>query len=347
MADIETWHNRDNRYTLPAQDQLGVLTSTRAVVLQSTHVRINPEHIEHFCAQWQQGAALPGGSQALDEVPWDVEHHFFEGGLRTVNWMLLLDALNFCFWAEKQQPRWTIEYKGQMLNGYWAEAAALTRAVEEGLPLWDAAYLCALDAKTLAHIFRGSQQIPLFEQRLHNAHEVGQVLQQRFQGNFSQAIEQAQGSAPRLAQLLASYFPSFNDITTYRGREVRFLKRAQICVSDLYSAFHGQSWGAFSDLEQLTAFADYKVPQVLRHFHILEYSASLAQHVDAQELLPAGSEEEVEIRAATIWACELIQRRMRTLGYNVTPAEVDQRLWLIGQDAEQMQPYHRTRTIFY
>jgi hypothetical protein len=79
------------------------------------------------------------------------------------------------------------------------------------------------------------------------------------------------------------------------------------CIEQL-----SEQWGIFADLEQLTIFADYKLPQVLRHYHVLAYDSTLAQRIDNQELLPAAeSEEEVEIRAATIWACECLCRAMR------------------------------------
>ena len=80
----------------------------------------------------------------------------------------------------------------------------------------------------------------------------------------------------------------------YRTHKVRFLKRVQICVADLHNSFSGQSWGAFPDIDQLTVFADYKLPQVLRQYGILEYHPSLAQRIDNQEIIEAGSEEEVE-----------------------------------------------------
>jgi hypothetical protein len=64
-------------------------------------------------------------------------------------------------------------------------------------------------------------------------------------------------------------------------------------------------------------------------------------------LIPAGSEEEVEIRAATIWACELLRREMQKHGYHLTAAEIDLRLWHMSQQTAEMRPYHRTRTIYY
>ncbi len=67
--------------------------------------------------------------------------HFSDGTERTANWMLLVDALNFCFWGEPGEARWSVEWRGNTWDGYYALAAALTRAMDEGVPLTDAAYL--------------------------------------------------------------------------------------------------------------------------------------------------------------------------------------------------------------
>lgn len=340
-------------YTLEHPDVSGVLSSTRAVMLQARSVSLEYGRIQQLARQ----LVAPQQTQA-DTLPapltpeWPAHYHFFDGTQRTVNWMLLLDALNFCFWGEKDQPRWQISYQGEVLNGYWAEAAALRRAAEEGKPVWDAGYLSNIDHQELAFIFRGlsaeTPAIPLFEERLRIAREVGQVLLERFAGQFSHLVEQVRQSGVELALALAEHFSSFRDVATYNSQEVRFLKRAQICVADLSSAFNGQSWGNFTDLDQLTIFADYKLPQVLRHYGVLVYTPALAALVDQQEQLAPGSAEEVEIRAATIWASELLRREaVRLSKQALTAAAVDQWLWHLGQDAERMLPYHRVRTIYY
>ncbi len=353
MANVERWMDADegSLYSLADHDGLDVLSSTRTVVQQGEHVWINPEQIDKLSRQWI--AAMQAGTQAA--VPsstalWDTRYHFNDGTERTVNWVLVLDALNFCFWAEKGQPRWSIDYNGEILNGYWAEAAALKRAVEEGIPLWDAEYLSTIPRETVATIFRGtptSPLIPLFEERVHNLHETGRVLLEHFRGQFVTAVELAQGSAVQLTLLLAQYFPSFYDVACYHNQQVRFFKRAQICVADLQGTFCGRQWGTFTDIDQLTVFADYKLPQVLRHSSIIEYDLSLAAKVDSQELLKPESEEEIEIRAATIWACELLRRSLLQQGYSMSAVEIDQRLWLLGQQLTGVRPYHRTRTIYY
>ncbi|GCF07680.1 queuosine 5'-phosphate N-glycosylase/hydrolase [Dictyobacter arantiisoli] len=347
MAEYSSSHNdaaENERYMLSMTDPLGILSSVHKVVERSAHVKINPAPIDHLSQLWLQDNAPARQSAAS---LWDERYHFSDGTARTVNWLLVLDALNFCFWAEKGQDRWTIEYQGQTLNGYWAEAAALKRAVEEELPLWDANYLSTISEATVAHIFRGTGTIPLFEQRVQHAREVGRVLLERYAGQFTQAIAQSGRNAIQLVLLLERYFPSFRDVAIYRGSAVRFLKRAQITIADISGSFHGKGWGAITNQDQLTIFADYKLPQVLRDYNVLEYQTELAQRVDNQELIPAGSEEEVEIRACTIWACELLRRALQQQGRRVTAAEIDMRLWLLGQQSDAMHPYHRTRTIYY
>lgn len=350
MTTHSHWHDIDDEdlYALPTHDPLAILKSTRTVVENGTHAWINHEQVNALAALWMQDMQKSTELILQPAQPlWDTHYHFHDGTERTANWLLLLDALNFCFWAEKDQPRWTIDYQGETLNGYWAEAAALKRACEEDIPLWDASYLSTINAEAMAHIFRGNQTIPLFEQRIENTHEVGRVLLERYEGQFSKAIEQANNSAITLITELIHYFPSFRDTATYHKREVHFLKRAQICVGDLAAAFHDTPWGTFHDLDELTIYADYKLPQVLRHYDVLEYHTTLAKHIDAQILLEHGSAEEVEIRSCTIWACELLRRALQLHGYTLTVADIDRHLWFLGQSISDMQPYHRTRTIYY
>jgi hypothetical protein len=122
----------------------------------------------------------------------------------------------------------------------------------------------------------------------------------------------------------------------------------QILIADLHGAFGGSGLGAFQDLHELTAFADYKVPQVLRRFEVLRYAPELEAALLARQLIPANSPWELEIRAATIWACELIRQALERRGKPLMAMEIDWALWLTGQQLPPgTEPYHRTPTIFY
>lgn len=318
-------------------DMLGVLSSTRMVVEKAQHVRISQEAVQRVAKE----VAARG---PLERPPWRVEPHWWDDTERTANYVLVLDALNFSFWGE---PRWRVPYHRHVFDGYWALAASLRRAIEEGTPVWDAAFLQDITREDLAHLLRGEGEVPMLDERVANLREAGTVLRQRYGGSFARAIEEAGRSCVRLVWDVVGSFSSFNDVATYDGTEVRFFKRAQILVADLYGAFDGTGWGEFGDLDQLTAFADYKVPQVLRHLGVLEYDYDLASKVDNRVPIPARSQEEIEIRAATVWAVESLRQDLARLGHRVRAFELDWYLWELGQHVPMSRPYHRTRTIFY
>ncbi|MBI4492898.1 MAG: hypothetical protein HY690_08915 [Chloroflexi bacterium] len=320
-----------------ARDTLGVLETTEPVAEAAGYVAIESDLVE------QVADSL--ASRPFRPPPWRVWPHFWGDPEHTANYVLLLDALNFCFWGD---PKWQVEYEGRTFDGYAALAAALRRAIDEGKPILEADYLAELSREQLERLLRGRGTLHLLDARLRHAREVGFVLGERYGGSFARFIvEQGQGSVVRLVRSLVREFPSFNDVAAYQGREVRFYKRAQLLASDLYGAFEGQSFGGFGDLERLTAFADYKVPQVLRELGILAYAAELAEAVDHQRPLAAGSPAEVEIRAATILAVEYLRRALAARGVAVRAFELDWHLWTLGQELRAPCPYHRTLTAAY
>ncbi|MCS7002039.1 MAG: queuosine salvage family protein [Dehalococcoidia bacterium] len=312
---------------------LGVRESTAWVMERARHVAIDDRAIDAIAARLATSALAP--------PPWNTRYHLTGDRATVAQYLLLLDTLNFCFWGE---PRWTIAYQGETLNGYRALAAALTRAVAEGRLSLDARALATVSEATLADVFRGSAEIPLFAERLRLTREMGAALARDFDGQAVNVIAAADGSAIRLVQIVAETIPSFNDVTTYDGQPVRFFKRAQILAADLA----GAGVAVWRDLADLTAFADYKVPQVLRALGALRYAPSLADRVARRELLPPGSPEEVEIRAATVQAVERLRAAFARQGLALTASAIDWLLWDAGQrPLAHLEPYHRTRTIFY
>lgn len=317
-----------------------VLESLEEVALASEIVAIDEAGLASFATELELGGLF---------IPtWDPRYHYFDGGEATVAYLLVLDTLNFCFWPRPGDERWEIEYDGERLSGYVALAAALKRAFESGSALHDASYLSALSMDTLQGILSGTGQLQLVEERLSALRELGRVLLGRYGGRASRLVEAAEGSAVGLARLLARELASFRDKALYKGKDVYFYKRAQIVAADVWGAFQGTRWGSFSDMEQLTAFADYKLPQVLRQLGILRYMKSLEVKVDSMAQIPCGCPEEVEIRANTVWAVHRIVQELGRRGVRVRDFELDWILWRMGQgDAFRQRPYHRTVTVFY
>ncbi len=279
---------------------------------------------------------------------WDTSCHYNGGEENMVAYILVLDTINFCFWPVAGTPRWEIGHGPQKLSGYYGLAAALRQALESGSPLTDAEYLATLSREGLNAILGGRGMLQLLDARVRNLNELGRVLLNNYGGAATHLVEAAAGSAIGLARLVAKTLSSFQDVAWYEGEMVYFYKRAQILAADLHGALHGTGFGRFTDIDQLTAFADYKLPQVLRQLGVLRYAAALENRIDRQVLLDPGSFEEVEIRANTIWAVELIRQEAGKGGMELPARQIDWMLWNMGQEADyRVKPYHRVRTIFY
>ena len=325
---------------------MNILAAIEPIIERARWVSIDSGAIDEFASQ------LASSEEPLPE--WDGDlHPAGRDDEETATLVLVLDALNFCFWPMpgSSPRRWTVSYRGRAYDGYLALAVALRKAVEQDTPLSDPEYLATLDLRRVRDLLApdsGAQEIPLIDERLTNLREVGEALRDRWDGSFASAIRDANGSATDLIGKVIEALPSFRDSAAYRGREILFYKRAQILIADLHGALGGAGLGRFHDLDQLTAFADYKVPQILRYLGVLRYQPSLAEAIQRYELIPPGDEREIEIRAATVWAVELLRRSLARHNRNLNAYKLDWLLWNASQSMPpNTEPYHRTLTIYY
>ncbi len=232
----------------------------------------------------------------------DRAHHYIADPESTVAFFLTLDTVNFgsgYFPHLRKKPG---------LSGYFTIANSLKERFETQGPL-TAADLCVLTSSDCRSNFGQvsdggpvDELMGLFAQALN---DLGRFLASRFGGRFVGPVEAAGHSAERLVKLLTEML-FFRDTARYADFTVPFYKRAQLTVADLALALGKEGLGRFDDLDRLTIFADNLVPHVLRCDGILHYDDSLAARVDQGDLIPAGSPEEVEIRACAVHAVELI-----------------------------------------
>jgi hypothetical protein len=100
-----------------------------------------------------------------------------------------------------------------------------------------------------------------------------------------------------LVNLLARDFPCFRDEVSFENRKcVRFLKRAQIVVADLWACFDGTGYGEFYDIDKITMFADYRVPQLLNSLGCLMYSPLLDHAIRQKKIITSGHTWEIQLR---------------------------------------------------
>lgn len=262
------------------------------------------------------GEVAPGPPPALDPL-----RHYLEGTEHDVaTYLLTLDAVNFgSGWFPTLRKR-------AGCSGYFTVAWSIADRFRAHGP-WRNAELRAMRADELAATLgqrHDHELMALYAQALRS---LGAFLGDR---DALALVREARGSAERLATMLAAGMALFDD----RG----FYKRAQIAAADLELA----GVARFGDLRRLTIFADNLVPHVLRCDGVLRYDDRLAAHIDAGRLLRPG-EQEREIRACAVHACELIAQRA-----GVAPHELDNWLWSRGQAPEyKAKPRHRCRTVYY
>lgn len=315
-----------------------VLESTKYVVENSKHAKINKDKIKDFCKSINHKHY----KHWISAAPFNISNMNEDDRL---NFLLVFNSISFSYWGA---PKWTIEHQGEKFDGSWGMITALKRTIDEKKPILNPRCFSEIKQGEFKEILRANVIIPLFEERWKILREVGNVLTKKYKGEFSNLVKEANNDAMKLLSLIIANFPSFDDTATYKGKKVFFYKRAQLLVDDIYQAFNGKSYGNLKNIDKITACADYKLPQVLRKFDILSYSKELASKVDNKIQIHKNSEEEVEIRANTIWAVEFIKEELKHRFPNENSIHVNDHLWLLGQNKNpDDKPYHRTRTTAY
>lgn len=260
----------------------------------------------------------------------------------TLRFLLVTDALNFCFWPDHE-----LEYEHV--------AGGLKRSVEEDPSCINPEILQNCDVRFVRRLLGWPRALPLEDERARLLREIGTVIVQEFNNSVVSFVRQASGSARTLVSLVAAKFPGFRDAAIYNGHQVFFYKRAQIFVADVYGAFDGKGLGDFSaDIDHITTFADYRVPQILCDLNVIHYTKDLQKKLINKEAFQPGSKEEIEIRAATVQAVELLRTKIAdccpAADEKKPPAvHLDWFLWQLGESKRNMTavPHHRVLTPYY
>jgi Potential Queuosine, Q, salvage protein family len=333
----------------PAMDPVDrVVGSTAAVMSQALDVKIDEPALDSLASRLASTTSIE--PPKWDECGWHYNEDSASNGPLTAQYVLVLDALNFCFWPSST----ALEYD--------TLASVLRDVLKADPTAFDANKLEKLDVSTLKGWFAASgHEMPNIEERVRKLNEVGAVLSKYFDGSCATMISRAKGSAVHLVELVVQHFPGFRDETLYKGRQVFLYKRAQIFVADVWaaygqktiadtSAFDSKSVAAFYDMHRLTCFADYRIPQLFRALGVFVYSEPLSRAVDAKDEIMAGHPWEVEIRAGTVVAVQRLREKINTLRGKggITSVEVDWLLWQEGEAKKDViAPHHRTLTVFY
>lgn len=318
-----------------------ILESIQPVVQNAQHVSINKEAIKKF-ADTVTSADLEQPDAFQTPTPeCSSEEEYFA-------YALMLSAMAFCFWGK---PKWgIITSDGKLMGGTESLVYCLKRAKEEGKAIFSPLYWKDISERDLQELFRGAAQIPMFSERLSMIRDMGKVLCDEFEGLITKFLDAADFEAEKIMEVAVEKMPTvFKDESIYHGNVVKFYKRAQLIpfyIQDLIN--HGKIQRTIHGYEKLTALADYKAPQLLRMYGVLEYAPELANAIDTEQEILHGSDEEIEIRALNIEAIKEMTKLVKEKFPKATPLQVHNIFWYRSQDRSLSQkPYHHTRTIWY
>ncbi|KZO97927.1 hypothetical protein CALVIDRAFT_479463 [Calocera viscosa TUFC12733] len=306
-------------------------------------------------------------------VPYDPYH---PSTRETLDWLFFVSTLNFSFWSDGGcSRRFAVEWVGQKWDGYYSLLAVVKRASDGGVPLTSPSFYgdpSKCSDHRLRELFAPCQDrvdretLPLMAQRIKFLREVGGILNQKYEGSYAGLLnEWAEKYGPsrtalQLVQMVVDTFPCFRDQWPYKGRIVQLWKRAQILVAETWAAFHpvdpSLPHPIFPQgIRELTMFADYRVPQLLMHYHMLVPSASLGAKLSAKADISPGAEEEVSIRGGSILTVSLLRQEVERLrgkeSDDTSDVMLDFWLWDEAKRLERlgarMPEAMRVRGVFY
>jgi hypothetical protein len=243
-----------------------------------------------------------------------------------VVYILALNALNWAFWDRSTDGQHTFSrYSFDGKIGAVAMRAAFAKAWgDDATPQ---TFKAALREQGVSGLF-GGMSSPLLRE---------QCLMDVLEGDLAHVQKLICESARTNGRLGFDLAVSIQRTFPSAYRDV-YLKRAQLALAEI--AGHLAESGTPVELD-VTAFADYQVPRVLRGIGVLEYSEQLAGKVARYELLPEGSTLERTLRGATIIACKEMAEWLGT-----TDAAIDNYLWTKRNEVGDA-PFHLTMTTDY
>ncbi len=318
-----------------------VLSSVRNVIDNAQHLSVSEHNIE-MVADWlaYEEFGLPKNNKTNKDP---------DNFIRTT---MLINTLNFAFTDFDTSIKYEIERDGQRLSDSEAMFTQVHEAIDSGTNLLSGQVMASLTIEDLEKIFKGNIEMPMLKERTEILNEVGTKLIDSYEGDWLKFINQGPkklySEGEGLIERLVSEFPRFNDSSIYLDKEVNFYKLAQLAFWGIHGELAHTGHFRIEDMESMTAFADYIVPVALIVMKITQYSENLEEKIMHGKMIERDSTEEIEIRAASIYATakltESVNKRRKDVGSIIIP-QLDYRLWKHYHATHF--PHHLTYTTMY
>lgn len=256
---------------------------------------------------------------------------------------LVFNSINYCFFDE-----YGSRFSDGDVHGSSLVSKKLTVAWDT---IKDPHFLQNVDENyLLSELFPAESPIPMVKERTEALREVGRFIVNNPDFSFSTFFRKYKQNAYFVSQAIPHHLPTWRD---------PFFKRAQLFVGMVYGRF--QDWTQLpinSGLEDLTVFADYRVPQTMHAMGIIRPGLDLDNALRHEVLIESQTRLELEIRAATVAGADQLLHFLRH--YRGDPSlnalHVDYILWSAARKKEDMPdgvfvrpwlPHHLTITTDY
>lgn len=301
-----------------------VLESCKFVSNNSKYVKINYKKIDEIITSID----LSKNKHWLESNPFNI---LDKSSKEIVNFLLILHTIgDYCFWGK---PKWEIETETGKLDGSFAMIYLLTKWLNESKSF-------KMTKKEFQNFLKGNVDIPLIDERYESLKEVNKYLEKH---DFYEEIKDFTKDTD-LLNYLVNTFSFFTDKSNYKDKTIYFYKRAQLITSDILYVRELKE-DIKVDRTNLVGCADYKIPQVMNSYGMLEYSKELEKIINNQTLIEKDSEMEIEIRANDIVVIDYIANKLNN---KYSRMDINDYIWLLGQDKSKMTKlYHRTLTDKY
>lgn len=310
-----------------------ILETSKFVVNNAKHVKINYDNANKLIEELLKFDNV----HYLTKVPYDIYNMSTKD---IVNFLLIYDSIDFSFWGN---PKWTINTEKKELDGGIALLHCIFNLFNnrDSVEVYQQLENITLDE--FKEVLKGNIEIPLLEERYRIITSIAKKVNTKMNGNFYNYIKKI-NIDKQMFETIINNFNSFKDTRSYKGKTIYFYKLAQLLTSDILHVIEIKEKTKVN-YSNLIGCADYKIPQVMQEFGILEYDKELISLLDNKTEIEENSEYEVEIRASMIIVINYIWEQ---IDKSIDRIDINDFIWSKGKDkTKKYKPYHLTRTTSY
>lgn len=310
-----------------------ILESCKYVVDNAKHVKINYSKSNELIEELLKF----DNEHYLTKVPYGI----YEMNTKDIiNFLLIYDSIDFSFWGS---PKWRVNANSEYLDGGIALLHCIFNLFNGRDSVEVYKQLENMELEEFKRILKGNVDIPLLKERHKIVTDIAKTVNEKMNGNFYGYIKEM-NTDKEIFETILNNFNSFQDTRTYGGKTIYFYKLAQLLTSDILHVIEIKEQSSV-DYSSLLGCADYKIPQVMQGFDILEYDEELSSLLDTKTEIEENSEYEVEIRASMIIVVNYIWEK---IDKSIDRIDINDFIWSKGQDkTKEYRPYHLTRTTSY